>query len=159
MWADGQDPETEVPAGIIEKPWAVDATGAPVVTDYEIDGSTVTQHVDLSETGISYPVVADPTFWWGWNFYLSNAQVNRLVGMIKAGATPSAVASSLAAFAGPLGRYVGLAAALVQFGGYSLSKCNVSRRGVYLGRVNAGSLLPIRVAPAFFYGFFCFPQR
>ncbi|QHC58529.1 hypothetical protein [Rathayibacter sp. VKM Ac-2760] len=43
----------------IAAPWAIDAEGAPVDTWYEIDGSTVLQH--LRHQGAAYPVVADPS--------------------------------------------------------------------------------------------------
>lgn len=42
--------------------WAKDAQGNSVPTWYEANGSTLTQHVDLSAVS-AYPVVADP--WWG----------------------------------------------------------------------------------------------
>lgn len=40
--------------------WAKDADGNDVATRYELAGSTVTQIVDLSSSGIAFPVVADP---------------------------------------------------------------------------------------------------
>lgn len=53
-------------------PWAVDANGDAVPTVYEIDGSSIVQHVDHN-AGDAYPVVADP--WLGgtwvssWSWY------------------------------------------------------------------------------------------
>jgi hypothetical protein len=48
----------------IAAPWAFDANGAAVDTWYELDGTTLVQHVDHF-TVEAYPVVADPC-WWGW---------------------------------------------------------------------------------------------
>lgn len=41
------------------KPWAKDANGATLPTNYTVSGNIVTQHVDI--TGAAFPVVADPT--------------------------------------------------------------------------------------------------
>lgn len=43
----------------IDPAWAVDATGKSLPTSYTVQGSTLTQHVDLA--GAVFPVVADPT--------------------------------------------------------------------------------------------------
>ena len=43
--------------------WARDATGREIPTHYEVNGLTITQVVDISDPGIAFPVVADPT--WG----------------------------------------------------------------------------------------------
>lgn len=59
--------------GTFETPWALDAKGNPVKTFYEIDGSTIVQHVDRVDEGL-YPILADPKFTWGWvsgTMYLS----------------------------------------------------------------------------------------
>jgi hypothetical protein len=61
--ADGVDAVT----ASIEQPWAVDANGVPVATEYEIYGSTLVQVVHTT-SGTAFPVVADPTVvnkWWG----------------------------------------------------------------------------------------------
>lgn len=61
---DGQSGE---PVAIIEPAWAKDADGKPVATHYEVDGSTLTQVVDVDES-TAFPVVADPSVkfhWWG----------------------------------------------------------------------------------------------
>lgn len=55
--------EDGVALGGIEAPWAFDATGMAVPTQFELVGSHLTQTVDLSFPGIQYPVVADPGFW------------------------------------------------------------------------------------------------
>lgn len=43
----------------VEEPWAVDAGGGAVDTWYEVEGTTVIQHV-AHRDGATYPVVADP---------------------------------------------------------------------------------------------------
>ena len=48
----------------VAAPWATDANGAPVTTRYRIDGSTIVQTVH--HHGAAYPIVADPSFHWGW---------------------------------------------------------------------------------------------
>ncbi|MDM4722135.1 hypothetical protein QTQ03_22015 [Micromonospora sp. WMMA1363] len=47
-------------AGKINAPWAQDAAGRSLHTWYELNGSTVTQHIDT--TGATFPVVADPDY-------------------------------------------------------------------------------------------------
>lgn len=47
--------------GAINIPWAVDATGKKVETYYMINGTTLTQVVNHSETA-TYPVLADPYY-------------------------------------------------------------------------------------------------
>lgn len=47
-------------AGGIASPWARDSAGKDESTHYVLSGSTITQFVDLSDPGITYPVVADP---------------------------------------------------------------------------------------------------
>jgi hypothetical protein len=61
--ADGIDAVT----ASIEQPWAVDANGAPVATEYQIFGATLMQVVHTT-SDTAFPVVADPTVvnkWWG----------------------------------------------------------------------------------------------
>jgi hypothetical protein len=48
--------------GGVSPAWAKDAEGTAVPTHYEIQGTTLTQVVDLSDPTLVYPVTADP-FW------------------------------------------------------------------------------------------------
>lgn len=69
------DAESEIVTAVgtvatIGAPWAVDADGTPLATNYVIDGETLVQvvHTDASTT---YPVTADPgvqseVSWWEW---------------------------------------------------------------------------------------------
>jgi hypothetical protein len=52
----------------VDKPWATDANGAAVPTWYEVDGSTLIQHVNHENA--AYPVKADPSVGLGWYVYL-----------------------------------------------------------------------------------------
>ena len=45
--------------GTFEEPWAVDANGEELPTNYEVVGDTLVQTVDTA--GAEYPIVADPT--------------------------------------------------------------------------------------------------
>ena len=45
----------------IATPWARDVNGTPVPTEFQLDGDTLIQHVDLTDVPLdAYPVVADP---------------------------------------------------------------------------------------------------
>lgn len=46
----------------INPPWALDADGQKLSTNYEIVGSTLIQHVDV--VGARYPIVANPSIQW-----------------------------------------------------------------------------------------------
>lgn len=61
---------TDQQIGAISTPWAVDATGAPVTTRYEVADNTVVQHIEPTESTI-YPVVADPLLTFGVSVYLN----------------------------------------------------------------------------------------
>lgn len=61
----------------IPAPWAVDAAGTHIATRYETDGTKLTQVIDHKKTAhVVYPVVADPTYWWGGQAWLNPRQVN-----------------------------------------------------------------------------------
>ena len=44
----------------IQRPWAVDAAGQNLPTSYRVEGTTITQTVDLADA--VFPVVADPSY-------------------------------------------------------------------------------------------------
>lgn len=48
------------PRAYIAPAWAIDASGLRVRTWYTINASTITQHVDVTDPSIKFPVVADP---------------------------------------------------------------------------------------------------
>lgn len=47
--------------GVIERPWAKDATGAAVSTTYAVEGNVLVQTVNF-DSSTPFPVVADPAF-------------------------------------------------------------------------------------------------
>lgn len=64
------------PLAFIPAAWAIDANGVDVATHYEIDGNVLTQIVDHTTAGITYPVVADPKF--VWHGILPSVQLTRV---------------------------------------------------------------------------------
>jgi hypothetical protein len=54
--------------GMIEAPWAKDATGRSLPTRYTVDGNALVQTTDT--TGAKFPVVADPKITFGRSVYL-----------------------------------------------------------------------------------------
>ena len=46
--------------GGIAPAWAMDSKGKKVETFYTVDGSSLTQHVDFTQPGVTFPIVADP---------------------------------------------------------------------------------------------------
>ena len=53
--------EGGIPVGQFKVPWALDANGDKVETSFEVDGSTLIQHVANADPS-AYPVYADPDF-------------------------------------------------------------------------------------------------
>jgi hypothetical protein len=56
--AEGADDGRASVAAIIDRPWALDATGKSLPTSYKVEGNTLVQTVDTA--GATFPVVADP---------------------------------------------------------------------------------------------------
>src|SRR5690606_30357736 len=56
---------TEV-LGSIAEPWATDSAGKPLKTWFSWSEGVLTQHVDLEDPRITYPVLLDP--YWGYVF-------------------------------------------------------------------------------------------
>ena len=48
--------------GSIRAPWARDANGLDLPTTYEWSDGSLTQHIDLSDPRIAFPVIADPAW-------------------------------------------------------------------------------------------------
>jgi len=147
--------------GRIGTPWATDARGQRIATHYEVSGSKLVQVVDHHQDGVAYPVVADPTFWWGWNVYLSNSVVGQVVKVILAGAGAAVLASRLIALVPGIGtvavNVTSLAGALLGFGAALLNVCNIKSRGVWVGHTWVTGVLPF--APTVMRsGYFCVPN-
>jgi hypothetical protein len=48
--------------GQLLEPWAIDASGRRLATSFEWDGAILTQHVDLDDASIVFPVLIDPAW-------------------------------------------------------------------------------------------------
>ena len=117
--------------GYLAAAWATDAHGHAVPTSYHVAGTTVVQTV--AHAGAVYPVVADPTYWWGAQVTMSSTQANRVSAALAAGAGVAGVVSLLAAgtIAGIPGAVVyGIAAGILAIGSAGLAFLNAAGRGV-----------------------------
>lgn len=68
------------PLGYFKKPWARDANGDPVATEFHLEGDVLVQTVHFSEE-TAFPVVADPDFgsaWWGWFWRATTSETQRI---------------------------------------------------------------------------------
>ena len=99
-----------------EEPWAVDAKGVHLPTEYRLDGDTIIQSVDTSDA--TFPVVADPRLTPrasganGGGLYLSltGAEMKAVVnGLIAIGGVSAIVGCSVAKLPQPVARIVALA--------------------------------------------------
>jgi len=52
--------------GFIHEAWATDSNGKAVPTEYTFSNNVLTQHIDLSNKDIAFPVLADPA--WSYSF-------------------------------------------------------------------------------------------
>ncbi|MEV5445093.1 hypothetical protein AB0N23_21515 [Streptomyces sp. NPDC052644] len=78
-----QDTETVTVVGQVEAPWAKDALGNPVATQYELEGETLVQTVQVN-ADTAFPVVADPKISFGTGIYIkySKAEVKKLYSKV-----------------------------------------------------------------------------
>jgi hypothetical protein len=147
--------------GQVGAAWAVDANGEPVATHYEVVDSQLVQFVDHDQPGVAYPVVADPTFWWGWNIYASNTVVGQITKLMLSGVAAGVLASRITALIPGIGtlttNVIALAAALLGMGAALINQCNWNGRGVYFGHTWVTGVLPF-VPTALRNGYFCVPN-
>jgi hypothetical protein len=54
----------------IAVPWAKDALGKEVATEYTVKGNVLSQYVIHKASSVTYPVTADPTVSLGWRIYV-----------------------------------------------------------------------------------------
>lgn len=66
--------------GHLDPAWAIDAAGKNVDSTYEWSGTKLTQHVDLSAPGLTYPILADP----GWSYTHTYTLEHTTVGKVAA---------------------------------------------------------------------------
>lgn len=108
--------------GSVGKAWAVDASGAPVETEYRVDGEQLVQTIDPGDAAV-YPIVADPVVTrarWHTTIYFNRKETAKL----RDGATGLAAVS--VALPAPLARIlavtIGFDAAYISFV-YDNDKC------------------------------------
>lgn len=58
---DGLTFEMSSPVALVERPWALDASGRELETSYSVEDGLIVQSVAVDES-TSYPVIADPTY-------------------------------------------------------------------------------------------------
>ena len=91
--------------GRFNAPWAVDASGRSLPTQYTLTGNTITQTVDTA--GAEFPVVADPHYTWGWvtgTVYFNVSETEKM-------AASAAFAAAMLAFLPPPFDFFGAGAA------------------------------------------------
>lgn len=123
--------------GAIDRPWAIDAAGKKVATNYRVQGDTLVQVVAHDVRGITYPVVADPTVhWWGVRWELSKSRTDKLILAMNSGAGTAgiiaAVCGGTIAGAIPCGAGYGVFASLTALGSGFISYCNRGSKGIIL---------------------------
>lgn len=136
-----QEPGVMLPAGIVEAPWATDAAGQAVPTHFEITGTSVVQVIEPLPSTV-YPVVADPTAWWGVYWHMSNSAANKLSAALYGGAGITGIATillSLGVVSSPGAVATGLAAAILTIGGAAISFCNAAGRGIVVAKPWVGN--------------------
>jgi hypothetical protein len=72
-----------VTVGHVEAPWAFDAAGEPVVTEYRTAGNQLIQTLEV-DPAAEYPIVADPKLtitWWNQTLYFNKKET----GIVAAG--------------------------------------------------------------------------
>ena len=129
---------TNGPIGAFATPWAVDANGAPVETEFHVEGKTLVQTVKFSEQ-TAFPVIADPDFgsaWWGWFWRATKAETRS----IAASGSVAAVTGTLSAFCRAV-PYAPAAAACVAAAGLAAAAAqNAARQAVSKGKCLAFNL-------------------
>lgn len=93
-------------------PWAIDANGTQLPTQYVVTAGTITQLVD-SSTAV-FPVVADPTLWW-WASSIALCAIE--VAPILTPAVAGKVALALAKASSIINKSARLSAAVQKLGG------------------------------------------
>ncbi len=146
--------------GTVAPAWATDANGNAVPTHYEVDQGVLRQVVDL-DAATAFPVVADPTYWWGWNAFLPNSVHQKILKVLLVGGSVAAGAATLSAYIPS--PYVQLAvrlAAVIAGVGIALwNACNFNGRGVIVGHTWLAAGIPPLPGLTFARsGFFCLPQ-
>lgn len=140
--ATGEVDQVRLVDGYIEAPWAFDANGRQVDTYYEVADDTFTQIV-VPDTATAYPIVADPTAWWGMYWNISSANANRLAAVLTAGSGVAAVVSVLIAagvVTAPGALATGIGSGVMAIGGGVIAFCNANGRGIVIKKPWVGPM-------------------
>ncbi len=108
-----------------------------------------------------FPVIADSTFWWGWNTFIANALHQRVLKLMMGGAPAVTIANMFVSYIP--NPYVQLAVRLATttaVTGVALCNlCNLNGRGVIVGQSGLANGIPLIPGTAFIrLGFFCLPR-
>ncbi len=85
--------------GIIAPAWAIDAAGRAVPTRYQVSGNSLTQAVDAAPETV-FPVVADPTYGWGYTNVTAYLNRNETYQMAVGGAASAGLLAAICAATG-----------------------------------------------------------
>lgn len=146
--------------GTVAPAWATDANGESVPTHYEVEQGVLRQVVDLTATD-AFPVIADPTYWWGWNAHLPNSVHQQVLKVLLVGGSIAAGAATLSAYIpSPHAQLAVRLAAVIAGVGIALwNACNFNGRGVIVGHTWLASGIPPLPGLTFLRsGFFCLPR-
>ncbi len=146
--------------GTVDAAWAVDANGDPVETWYEVADGLLRQVVKTDASTV-FPVVADPTFWWGWNAFIPHSVHQRVLHQLIIGAAGATIANIFVSYIPHpyVQLAVRLAAAMAVAGVALWTACNRNGRGVIIGQSWLAQALPPGVTTTFIrHGYFCLPQ-
>jgi hypothetical protein len=155
-----EDEVVRLEYGTVAPAWATDADGKAVPTHYEVEQGVLRQVVDLRGTD-AFPVVADPTYWWGWNAFLPNSVHQKILKVLLVPGAIAAAAATLSAYipSPHVQLAVRLAAVIVGVGVALWNACNLNGRGVIVGHTWLAAGIPPLPGLAFARsGFFCLPQ-
>lgn len=70
-------------AGYIRAPWARDANGTALPTSYEWERGSLTQHVDVTDPRVAFPVVADPAWDYTVGWMIQTKTATQVRSMLK----------------------------------------------------------------------------
>lgn len=117
--------------GVVAKPWATDAAGKSVATEYQIEGSRLVQVVHTDSATV-FPVVADPQLRFGTRIYWALTRTEqRYFGSMGSAGAAAYLCAQTAGLACPLAAAaaVGIGMFLADRGGY----CPTSRPWLQVG--------------------------
>ncbi|WIK63939.1 hypothetical protein [Gleimia hominis] len=114
--------------GEIDTPWALDANGKELATNFElVDSNTLRQHV--STQGATFPIMLDPSWSW-WLITAGKCAVSVAPLLVTGGAAILARAPKLISFINKLSKTPKIAAAVKKVGGVKNAAVAAVNKGV-----------------------------